>query len=177
MNNNIKEVKAYALSDGDIHSYLPDVNIIMYNELSDYNNIEELLPNANSYVILLYQDSENTGHWTCLLRQNNTVEFFDPYGKYPDTQLRWVDNEVREDLGITGKFISNLFNKSKLKIVYNTAPYQHSGANINTCGRHVVYRLLNRNLSLKDYHKYFKEETKKLNCNYDGVVAKIVNIM
>lgn len=177
MNNNIKEVKAYALSDSDIHSYLPDVNIIMYNELSDYNSIDELLPNPNSYVILLYQDSENTGHWTCLLRQNNTVEFFDPYGKYPDTQLRWVDNEIREDLGITGKFISNLFNNSKLKVVYNTAPYQLSGVNVNTCGRHVVYRLLNRHLSLKNYHKYFKEETKKLNCNYDGVVAKIVNIM
>jgi len=177
MENNIKKVKEYALSDSDIHSYLPDVKIYMYNELDNYSKIDDILPHPNSYLILLYQDSENTGHWTCILRQNNTVEFFDPYGKYPDTELRWVDNEVREDLGITGKFISNLFDNSNLKIVYNTAPYQHTSNKVNTCGRHVVYRLLNRNLSLKDYHKHFKNQTKKLNCNYDGVVAKRVNIM
>jgi hypothetical protein len=176
MNNNIKEIEAYPLSDSDIQQYLPDVKIYMYSDLSNYSSIDELLPNPNSYLILLYQDSENTGHWTCILRQNKTIEFFDPYGKYPDTELRWVDNEIRENLGITGKFISNLFNKSKLKIVYNTAPYQHTGDSINTCGRHVVYRLLNRNLSLKDYHKHFKNETKKNNCNYDCVVSKKVNI-
>lgn len=176
MNNNIKKIEAYALSDGDIQSYLPDVKIYMYSDLGNYRTIEDILPNRDSYVIVLYQDSENTGHWTCMLRQDNIVEFFDPYGKYPDTQLRWVDNDIREDLGITDKFISNLFNNSKLKIVYNTAPYQHESNKVNTCGRHVVYRLLNRNLKLKDYHKYFKEETKIYGCNYDCVVSKIVNI-
>jgi hypothetical protein len=176
MNNNIKNIESYSLSDSDIRHYLPDVNIYMYSDLANYHKIEDILPNPNNYLILLYQDSENTGHWVCILRQNNTVEFFDPYGKYPDTQLKWVDNEIREDLGITSKFISNLFNNSKLKIVYNTAPYQETGNGINTCGRHVIYRLLNRNISLKNYHIMFKNETKKNKCDYDCVVSKIITI-
>lgn len=176
MNNNIKNIQAYSLSDADIKSYLPDAKIILYSDLINYISIEQLLPFNGDYLILLYQDSKHTGHWTCILRYKNTFEFFDPYGKYPDTQLKWVDNEIREELGIIDKFITNLFSNTNLKVVYNTAPYQRNGDEINTCGRHVIYRLINKNLSLKDYHKLIKKETKDNDCNYDCVVSNEINI-
>jgi hypothetical protein len=177
MNNTIKEIQEYALSDGDINKYLPNVKIILYNDLKNYNNIDELLPNKNSYFILLYQDSETTGHWTAVLRQNNTVEFFDPYGNYPDTQLKWTDKETRESIGIEGKYLSRLFDRSKLNVVYNTEDYQKEKAGINTCGRHVVYRLKNNHLPLKQYHIHIRNESKKNNCDYDCTVTKKINII
>jgi hypothetical protein len=172
--SNLEDIKESPISDALIKQYLPDANIIMYNQLPRYKNIEELLPHDKSYFVLMYQDSPNTGHWTVVLRQKNTVEYFDSYGSYPDKDLNWVSKEKRHSLGIDGKYLSNLFNKTKLKVVYNTEPYQASGKEIATCGRHVVFRIMNINKGLLNYHKFIKNQMKKQNCNYDCVVSKVI---
>jgi len=174
MNKNIKKIKASPISDSLIKQYLPNTRIVMYNELPEFDTIEELLPTKRCHFVLMYQDSPNTGHWCCVLRQNNTVEMFDSYGNYPDNDLKWVDKEKRRELGIDGKYLSNLFNKTKLKVVFNTEPYQAKGNEIATCGRHVVFRLLNSDKPLKKYHTFIKDEMKKNGCNYDCVVSKVI---
>jgi hypothetical protein len=142
--------------------------------LPNYNSIEELLPHDRSHFVLLYQDSPNSGHWTCCLRQKNTVEFFDSYGNYPDKDLSWVSPEKRHDLGIDGKYLSSLFNKTKMKVIFNTEPYQASGRQFATCGRHVVFRLMNVDKGLLKYHKHIRNEMKKNKCNYDTIVSKVI---
>jgi hypothetical protein len=174
MNNRIKEIQSSPISDALIKKYLPDANIIMYNQLPRYNTIEELLPHDKSYFVLMYQDSPNTGHWTTVLRQKNTVEFFDSYGNYPDKDLSWVSKEHRERLGIDDKYLSRLLDKTKLKVVYNTEPYQASGNKIATCGRHVVFRLMNISKGLLNYHKFIRNQMKKQKCDYDCVVSKVI---
>jgi hypothetical protein len=174
MNKHIKEIKASPISDALIKQYLPNTDIIMYNQLPQYNSIEELLPRDRSSFVLLIQDSPNTGHWCCCLRQKNTVEWFDSYGNYPDKDLAWTPEEKRHELGINDKYLSNLFNKTKLKVIYNTEPYQASGKEIATCGRHVVFRLMNIDKGLLKYHKYIKSQMKKCKCNYDAIVSKVI---
>jgi len=176
MNNNkhIKEIEASPISDALIKKYLPNTRIVMYNELPQYNNIEELLPTKRCFFVLLYMDSPNTGHWTCVLRQNNIIEMFDSYGKYPDDDLKWVSKDIKHDLGINDKYLSKLFNKTKLKVIYNTEPYQAGGSKIATCGRHVVFRLMNIDKPLKKYHNFIKNEMKKNKCDYDCIVSKVI---
>lgn len=172
--SNLEDIEASPISDALIKQYLPNANILMYNQLPMYNNIEELLPHDKSYFVLMYQDSPNSGHWTAVLRQKNTVEYFDSYGSYPDKDLSWVSKEKRHSLGINGKYLSNLFNKTKLKVIYNTEPYQASGNEIATCGRHVVFRLMNINKGLLSYHKFIKSQMKKQGCDYDCIVSKVI---
>jgi hypothetical protein len=174
MNQYIKEIEADPISDALIKQYLPDTDIIMYNQLPQYNSIEDLLPHDKSHFVLLYQDSPNSGHWTCCLRQKNLVEFFDSYGNYPDKDLAWVNDNKRHQLGIDGKYLSKLFDKTKLKVVYNTEPYQAQGRQFATCGRHVIYRLMNIDKPLLKYHKHIKNEIKKQKVPYDAVVSKAI---
>ena len=80
-----------ALSDSDIRAILGEnTKIIKYSELSSYRDLDDLLPNLLDYIIILYEDSPNAGHWTALLKYNNIFEFFDPYGLIPDKELAWV---------------------------------------------------------------------------------------
>ena len=171
-----KEIEEYSLSDNDIKKYLPNAKIVLYNELKDYDNIEQLLPSDKTFFIVLYQDSEHSGHWCCCLRQKNLVEFYDPYGLKPDTELNWIKHGVRNSLGITDRFLTKMFDKTKLHVVYNDADYQELKRGVNTCGRHVVFRIKNIDKPLLKFHDYFKDQTKKLKMDYDGVVSTFIDI-
>jgi hypothetical protein len=61
--NNINEVKTNSMSNSLIEQYLKDPKIIRYNDLKNYNSIEELLPNNKDYVILLYESLPNEGSY------------------------------------------------------------------------------------------------------------------
>ena len=172
---NIEEIKEYPLSDDDIHKYLPSAKIILYNELQTYDDIRQLLPNPGDYFIFLYQDSPNSGHWCCVIRHKNEIEFFDPYGKYPDSELKWVSADVRGGLGIHDRYLTKLFDVCPFNIVYNDEDYQQEKEGVNTCGRHVVYRCMNKKLSLEQYHKLMKDQKNK-GCNFDCVVTNNVNV-
>ncbi len=172
----IQETIQSPMSDDEIKKYLPTTPIIMYNELPKFQNIEDILKKDGDCCVLMYQDSPNSGHWCGLLRQPKRIEFFDAYGKYPDTELSWVASGERKELGIDGKYLSNLFNKTPIKIVFNTEPYQKQGNEIATCGRHVVFRILNKNLPLGKYHKMIRDKTKKLGIDYDALVSKVIDI-
>ena len=172
----IKEIVEHPLSDNEIQKYLPSAKIVLYNELKEYDNIEQLLPRDKSYFIVLYQDSENSGHWCCVLRQKNLIEFYDPYGLKPDTELNWVKHGVRNSLGITDRFLTKLFDKTNLKVVYNNEDYQELKSGVNTCGRHVVFRIKNIDKPLLKFHDYFKQQTKKIGGDYDVTVSKFIDI-
>lgn len=147
------------MSNEDIWKYLPDANIVSYNKLPEYGDIEKLLPNNKSYCVLLYQDSENSGHWCALSRYNDVVEFFDSYGNAPDKQLSWVPKEQRQKIGIDANYLSRMLKATKLPCIYNTVKYQAESPDVATCGRHVCWRLLNllnKDMTLKDYTKFMK---------------------
>ena len=59
-----------------------NVNVVFYEDLYNYNNIDSLL--KNNAVILMYRSSPFFGHWTCLIRSGDKIEFFDSYGDLPD---------------------------------------------------------------------------------------------
>ena len=60
----------------------------------------------------------------------------------------------------TENYLSNLLQKAYedgYKIIYNPHKLQSDKRNVNDCGRHVVCRLLFKDLSLENYIKYIKD--------------------
>ena len=64
------------LSDEDIHKILGyKCKILKYSELACYKDLDALTPNLVDCVVILYEESENSGQWVGLLRYNN-IYFF-----------------------------------------------------------------------------------------------------
>ena len=60
------------LSDANLKTILgTETRIITYPELANYRTIEELLPRAYDFVIILLLESPQSGHWTALLRYSS----------------------------------------------------------------------------------------------------------
>lgn len=166
---------SYALSGYDILEMLKGkTNIIMYNELYKIKNIDEVIKYGT--CVILYNTSEFRGHWCCLIVNNDRIEFFDPYGIL-------IDDEIKPSF-MSKLFIKKYYSRDKKrlqkliyyskydKVEYNNYPVQKRENNINTCGRHVVTRILMKDLLLEEYIKYiysFKGRTP------DEVVLSITN--
>ena len=139
----IEKVATTPLDNFQLNDYLPNVPIITYNELQKYNSIEQILPHNNSYAVILYQNSENSGHWTALFRKDNNIYFFCSYGSKVDEPLNWISKKENKKLGINAPYLSILLNKTKMPVYYNKISHQDEDRRVSTCGRYVVYFIKN----------------------------------
>ena len=146
-----------SLSNWEILKYLDDeCNIILYTELKDYNNINEVL-GLHKKAVILYQNDENSGHWTCLYKNQtpNTIYFFDSYGLMIDKEFKFITKNIKKQLGIDYNYLSKLLYDSKNKIEFNEHQLQTYKTGYNTCGRWVSYRLKHNNLDIDQFNELF----------------------
>lgn len=171
--NNIK----YSLTNTDIDSIFTGSNhIIKYSSLINYNNIDDVFGN-NDFIILIIEEKLNSGHWTCLLRYDNTVEMFDSYGGTIDNELQYISHNQRSLLGESSHLLTKLLNQSYYDIVFPKYRFQKLQNGVNTCGRHVLCRLilfLGEGFNLNQYTKWFKTTVKKLKLSNDEYVVKLI---
>lgn len=177
VNSDLEEIIEDPMGDDDIRFYFPNAKIIKYSDLERYDDIDKLLPNKIDYVFILYQDSPNRGHWCCVSKYEPYCEFFDSYGGRVDSQLGWVPCPIRKTLNQCRPYLSDLFNKSKYEIVYNPIKYQGESDDINTCGRHCVWRVKNllKGSNLHRYFKMMKDAKNKSGLSYDEIVAELID--
>lgn len=176
------------LGDDDIKKFLPDAKIIKYSELKNYDSITDLLPNNKSYVIILYENEPNSGHWTAIMRYKKDdeeyIEFFDSLaddGK-PDSELKWIPKEQNIKLGQGKKLLTEKLKKGNIPVIYNKLKFQSEGNqkdghNINTCGKHCVFRIINlldKDMSLSDYIEFMEGVKKDSGNTYDQIVSHLV---
>lgn len=179
----IDKTKKMPLSNYDIKNFLPNAKIITYDELKNYNSIDELLPNDKDYAIILYLNSENNGHWIAIMKNKDKkdktiIEYFDSYGQPIDEPLLWHNENHLEGLGVDDVYLTKLLNKSRYKTVYNKVKYQNSNSDIQTCGRFCIFRLLNfilGDIDLPTFTKTMKQLKKDLKCPYDEIVSGFIN--
>jgi hypothetical protein len=50
-----------------------------YGYLSHFNDLDELLPKPIDFVVILFDEFLNVGHWLGLSRYNGVYEYFDAY--------------------------------------------------------------------------------------------------
>lgn len=148
--------------------------IIKYSELADYNDIGDVLFGYNSCVILIMTKA-NFGHWVCLTRRGNILEFFDSYGHFIDDPIYFRQNTAyfrkinNQDYPLLTGLLLN--SECNYEITYNELPFQKKGDDTATCGRHVACRIMNKNLDLYDYYK----KLKKVNPDLDIAVVLLTH--
>lgn len=114
------------------------IQIIDYDQLARYNDIDELLPNPKSAFILLYEHAPNKGHWTTVGRDvNNDYYFFCSYGSDMDEPLNWVNLQTRNKVGAGQKYLSKIFNGRP--VLYNSTVFQDENTNEAVCGEFAAY--------------------------------------
>lgn len=158
----------YPLTNSDINFLLKGrVNIVTYPEVSKFRNIDELLGKYKAAVIL-YLTSPNFGHWTGLFLNKEGLHFIDSYGGLPDETLEHIGAVTNKSLKQDFTYLIALMVKSPYDLYYNDHKLQKKEGNIATCGRHVVNRILHKQLTDDQYFNKFPDDksvvqyTKKL---------------
>jgi hypothetical protein len=144
-----------ALSNYEISAALNnEVRVIKYEDLPYFHNIAELLFPYGCCVIN-YPIEVDTGHWVAVFYSKNSqrrkiVEFFDPYGMFPDDEFLFSKSNKTNP-----HYLAQILLTSPYPIEYNEIDYQKKMNGVDTCGRHVINRLLHRNLTMKKYNSTF----------------------
>jgi hypothetical protein len=147
-----KDLRGYSLSNFDINKMIPTLKIISYPDLLKYKSIHQALDEKGRLMILYLTQDEYTGHWICLLKKGNKIEFFDPYGNLkPDEESAWVSKKKLAEFDQDTHYLTKLLKESGSKVVYNKFPFQSENRDITTCGRHCATRLYFKHLTLPEY--------------------------
>ncbi len=143
-----------SLSNVDINNALGGLTkVIRYADLKKFKTIEDLLKKFGNAVILYPSESDANGHWTCVFygiseKGQKILEFFDPYGFSIDKEFDLTEHKRPH-------YLAKLLYKSNYPVAYNNHRFQKMKPNVNTCGRHVINRILYSHLTLKQYNKLF----------------------
>jgi hypothetical protein len=153
MEKRLADIRAYSLSNTDINDILdPDTKVFSYPKFAEMQSIEEAFDPLGRCVFLFLTENENTGHWLCMFKRDNFIEYFDSYGQKPEAQRGWLTTEELDELGQSEPYLMNLLKRSKYKVYYNTVPYQKDKRDYNTCGRWCVARLICKDMSNQQFY-------------------------
>ena len=150
----------YALSDVDVQNIVKPykTNIIEYPDLAKVNSINDILDNLGR-VIIFIKISPSFGHWTCLIKRGNTLNWFDSYGIKYDDEKNWMSKKKLIEMHELQPLLTQLLQKEHqehgTKILYNHYHWQSENAGVSTCGRWA-------GLICKWYDKTFEEINKMI---------------
>jgi hypothetical protein len=141
-----------------------DINVLKYSELNNYNSVDEIL--KNGVCVLLYETEPNHGHWVVLLKTvdesgNQILEIFDPYGMDLESEKRFINKQFLKSNNMDHNILAKMLYNSPYPSSYNQYHFQTFKDNVSTCGRWVIARIKNKNLSLEDFHEKFKNYSDK----------------
>jgi len=179
--NNRRDL-SYFISNTDFDMFIPGASskVVKYGELDDkYVTFEQLMPLKKDYCIILIESEKNRGHWTCLLRNDNEFEYFDPYGITYTKALKWTSDSMNKFLDNTesdlGTLISNMNTRQLLKI--NNTKYQNIKFNdVATCGRWCILRIQSFMLGtnyLGDFKIFIQNQCEQYNTPSDLLVVEL----
>ncbi len=167
-----------ALYDYQMTNTLPSINLVIYSDLINWT-IEDLIRSLP--LVILYNNSSDSGHYTCLIKNDSEIMFFDPYGKeqnsnkmlYPDNELRWKDMRKYSGSSKLKPLLEKL--KGIVPIYANDTRYQQYDPKISTCGWHCLMRIIFQDLNEENY-KLIMEKFKKLtkSKSFDETVVKLL---
>lgn len=172
--NKIKELMKKPLSGDDVMKIAGNKSkVLTYPQLSKYQTIDEVL-GKDGTAIILYQTSNNYGHWVGLLKRGNRIEIFDPIGVKPDDELKFINKHYRKVSNQHHPHLSYLLYNSPYAIEYNHDKLQKDDKNVSTCGRHVGLRIRSKNIPLTKYVKSIKESGMDTDYLVTGITSIIV---
>ena len=166
---------ARMMSDSDFERYGLKQNIIKYSELKNYNNINDLLSEPFDFRIILIESDYNTGHWCCIVKYKNIIEYFNSYGTGTGYDFNFISRTVSRMLGQGRDDLLELLRTKEphQELYYNKKRLQKNAEGINTCGRWVIARILSSKCGyeLDDFIKKCEDKKKETGKPYDILVV------
>jgi hypothetical protein len=151
------DITKISLSGLQMKALNPTAKIMKYTELYDYDNAKDLFGDYDKIIILYLTLNDMTGHWTCLFKNKNGINYFDSYGVPLDFQFELLTQEQRHKLHEEQDYLKKmLFNE---KVIYNNITYQK--LHTQTCGCHVSFRLYNSDKNDLEYFNIFADNNLK----------------
>lgn len=164
------------LTDLDIKNKI-NCGIVFFKDIKKYKSIDELL-GKKKMKIILYEHEPGYGHWCCIFRNGNYLEFFNSYGDYscpmPDMQLKKYNKRWKNKSGQNDFYLAKLMIKSPYKLNYNQYQFQSSDINVQTCGRWCIFRLQNKNLNTDQFCDKVTDLTQKYKISTDQLIVFVV---
>ncbi len=161
--NSIEELKKklfIPLTNYDLENYIGANKIVKYSDIDEMKHIDELLPNAIDFRVVLYETLRNSGHWIVIVRNDDRGEyiFFDSYGNKLGSHSKFNTAEKNRLLGNKMHALKDLLKTRKkgMKVVSNTNRLQTLQSGSETCGRWVILFLkmyLDRGLNLQQFEE------------------------
>jgi hypothetical protein len=172
----------YMVSDLDFQRWLgagAKEKTIKYGEIQPHHTIRDLIPEEKDYRIVLTEWKKNLGHWCCLLRYGNTIEWFDSFGTLPDGELKFVPKFLRKALGEQEHALTRLLKEAKkegFQVIYNKRKFQSQKDGIDTCGRWALSRVVSMLMGydLEDYQKMIDSKVAETGKPPDVVVCDLM---
>lgn len=136
------------------------VKVLKYPELRNFKTLEDAW-GPHKAMIILYLTKEHYGHWCAVFRADkNTLEFFDPYGSFPDSEIDMI-RATRPDAPLQLPWLTRLMARSHYNILYNKQKLQQFKKDVNTCGRWCGMRVVMRDTPLQEFIDMFISKSNK----------------
>lgn len=147
-----------SLSNFEVKELVKDVKFVPYDELVRIDDLRQLMgKDYKTPLAILYLTDENYGHWTCLFERDGKLSYFNSLGSEPDDDFKFIDPKMRKKLNEVEPKLFELLHNSGKECEYNNIRLQ--AKKVNTCGRHIVFRLWNRKLSPDEYLEIFDDSS------------------
>ena len=137
------------------------VKVVTSDQLYKFKTLDELLQPYNKVVILyIWQTEPNKyGHFCCLSKYGNVVQYFDPFGKNIDSVINVLPQKFRSENHMDYKYLTKLLLDSPYEIEYNENPMQDKASSV--CGRYSIVKLALSDLPMHMFQKLFTKDTMK----------------
>lgn len=152
----ITDAQSINLTEDDVQKIAPECHVRAYEELNSCETLDEAMGQFGACIVL-YETSENYGHWCCFFRvDSNTIEFFDSYALRPDKELEFVSPEFQKESKQGPRLTELIEEASKTtRIIYNQVQLQSKKKGIDTCGRWTALRVRKRKMPLASFQQMF----------------------
>jgi hypothetical protein len=147
-------------------------DIILYKDLANYHDIDELLPNDTDFKIILLEWERNKGHWVIIYKLKDKIFYFNSYGNKYDNDLNILTSCMKRILGEDTKQITRLLGSKKCE--YSKKRFQKGNA--QTCGRWCIMRvsMLKMGYTQAQFEKYMEDLKELYQIPYDLIVCKYI---
>ena len=168
---------SYLVSNVDIEKKFKNkslLKIVLYSDLNDMSDLSEILPHAGTCCFILLRTSENSGHWTVIVRSNeDKIYYFDSYGVAPDGEMSKISPELRYELHENKKKLSELLKNHGVE--YNRIQFQKYDPEINTCGKWTTVFAISvlNGLSLQEFQHEIIDMKHSSGESYDEIVCEL----
>jgi len=136
------------------------VNVMTVKQAVQTGDIDAVL-GPHGAAAILFETSTNYGHWIALIRVNdNTVEWFDSYGLYPNEELTMIPKGFASRTHQDAPYLAYMLRDGGYtNLLFNEEPLQSSGRRVSTCGRWTAVRIAMKHISLKRFVDTFTGQT------------------